>query len=183
MVVVDEELFRTLPARIAIARANMAQYQGDVSATVKYAELALKLTHKEDLLERAQVAVLLGLTYWASGDLEAAHKAMVDWINSMRRAGNTVFAIASTFALADIMVAQGRLQEAVGAYQQSLQLASEQDEHVHRVTAHLYLGLALLCHELGDQEARPSTCSKARNWVSSLRCLIGPTAGALPRHG
>ena len=162
MVVVDEELFRTLPARIAIARANNAQYQGDVSATVKYAELALKLTHEEDLLERAQAAVLLGFTYWASGDLEAAHRAMVDWINSMRNAGNTVFAIASTFALADIMVAQGRLQEAARAYQQSLQLASGQDEHVEQVMAHLYLGLAMLYHEMGEREAAAQHLLKSK---------------------
>jgi LuxR family maltose regulon positive regulatory protein len=120
MVVVDEEQFRTLPARIAIARAVNAQAQGDFPGTVKYAELALKLTSEEDHLGRAQATVTLGFTYWASGDLEAAHRAMADWINSMQKAGNIVFAIASTFALADIMVAQGRLHEAVRAYKGSL---------------------------------------------------------------
>jgi LuxR family maltose regulon positive regulatory protein len=152
MVVVDEEQFRTLPARIALARTNNAQAQGDVSGTVKYAELALKLTPEEDHLGRAQATALLGFTYWASGDLEAAHNAMADWIKSMQKVGNIVFAIASTFVLADIMVAQGRLHEAVRTYQQSLQLASEHDIHVQRVTAHLYLGLAMLYHEMDDQE-------------------------------
>jgi len=162
MVVVDEELFRSLPARIAITHANNAQYQGDVSAAVKYAELALKLTREEDHLGHAQAAVLLGFSYWASGDLETAHRAMVDWINSMRNAGNIVFAIASTFALADIMVAQGRLQEAARAYQHSLQLASEQDEHVEQVMAHLYLGLAMLYHEMGEREAAAQHLLKSK---------------------
>ena len=57
---------------------------------MKYAELALKLTPEEDHFGRAQATVLLGFTYWVSGNLDAA----------------------STFALADIMVAQGRLREA-----------------------------------------------------------------------
>jgi len=162
MVVVDEEQFRTLPAKIALARAFNSQAQGDVSGTVKYAELALKLTPEEDHLGRAQVTVSLGFTQWAGGDLEAAHRAMADWINSMQKAGNIVFAIASTFILADIMVAQGRLHEAVRAYKHSLQLASEHDEHVQRVIAHHYLGLAMLYHEMGDQEATAQHLLKSK---------------------
>jgi len=162
MVVVDEEQFRTLPARIALARTSNAQAQGDVSGTVKYAELALKLTPEEDHLGRAQATVILGFTYWASGDLEAAHNAMADWISSMQKVGNIVFAIASTFVLADIMVAQGRLHEAVRAYKQSLQLASEHDKHVERVIAYQYLGLAMLYHEMGDQEAADQHLLKSR---------------------
>jgi LuxR family maltose regulon positive regulatory protein len=161
MVVVDQEQFRTLPARIALARAYNAQAQGDVSGTVKYAELALKLTPEEDHLGRAQATVLLGFTYWASGDLEAAHRALAGWIKSVQQAGNIVFAIASTFAQADIMVAQGRLREAVRAYKGSLQLASEHDKDVQRVTAHLYLGLAMLYHEMGDQEAAAQHLQKS----------------------
>ena len=162
MVVVDEEQFRTLPAMIANVRANNAQAQGDVSGAVKYAELALKLTPEEDHLGRAQATVALGFTYWASGDLEAAHRALADWINNMQKAGNIVFAIASTFVLADIMVAQGRLHEAVRAYKGSLQLASEHDKVVQRVIAHLYLGLAMLYHEMGDQEAAAQHLQKSR---------------------
>ncbi len=116
MVVVDEEQFRTLPAKIALARANNAQALGDVPGTVKYAELALNLTPEEDLIEHAQATVTLGFTYWAGGDLEAAHKAMDDWSNSMQKAGNILFSIATAFVLADIRVAQGRLQEAVRTY-------------------------------------------------------------------
>jgi LuxR family maltose regulon positive regulatory protein len=162
MVVVDQEQFRTLPASIALVRAYNAQAQGDLSTTIEYAERALKLTPEGDHIGRATATVTLGFTNWASGDLEAARRAMADWINSMQKAGNTVFAIASTFALADIMVAQGRLRKAVGAYQRSLQLASGQNEHTQRVTAHLYLGLAILYHEMGDREAAAQHLLKAR---------------------
>jgi LuxR family maltose regulon positive regulatory protein len=153
MVVVDEEHFRFLPATIATARASHAQALGDLPGSLMYARRALELTPEEDSLRRAQATALLGITYWASGDLEAARKAMADWIDSMQKAGNIVFAVASTFALADIMVAQGRLREALRTYKQSLQLASGQDEQVQQISAHLYLGLAMLYHEIGDQEA------------------------------
>ena len=50
MVVVDEAQFRTLPVKIALAHSSYAQVQGDIEATVKYAELALELSPEEDLL-------------------------------------------------------------------------------------------------------------------------------------
>jgi LuxR family maltose regulon positive regulatory protein len=50
------------------------------------------------------------------------------------------------------MIAQGLLNDALRTYKQSLQLASEDDPHVKRVLAHQYLGLAMLYHEMGDQE-------------------------------
>ncbi|MCP4283534.1 MAG: tetratricopeptide repeat protein, partial [Gammaproteobacteria bacterium] len=161
MIVVDEDQFQSLPATIANARSYHAQALGDISGSVKYAELALKLTPEEDLIGRAQATVSLGFTQWASGDLEAAHRGMADWINSMQKAGNIVFAIASAFALADIMVAQGRLHEAVKTYRRSLQLASEHDKHVQRVISHLYLGLAMLHHEMGNQEAAAQALQKS----------------------
>jgi LuxR family maltose regulon positive regulatory protein len=153
MVVVNEEQFRTLPARIALARAYHAQARGNIAATVKYAELALKLTPEEDHFMRAQATVTLEITHWTSGNLEEAHKAMTGWMTRMQKVGNFVFVIASAFALADILVAQGHLHEAVRTYQQALELAAEHDQDAQRITAHHHLGLALIYRERGDPEA------------------------------
>jgi LuxR family maltose regulon positive regulatory protein len=68
-------------------------------------------------------------------------------------AGNLLFAITVTLALADIRMAQGRLHEAASTYEQSLLLATKQGEPVLPVTANLYLGLGMIHHEQGDQEA------------------------------
>ena len=152
-VIVDEAQFATLPARIAIARTYNAQVRGDISATLKYGEQALKLIPEENHFMRAQVTVLLGATYWASGDLDAAAKSMSDWIESSRKAGNFIFAIASESARADILMAQGQLREALSTYKQSLQFASAHDKEARLVIAHQYLGLAMLYHEMADDEA------------------------------
>ena len=153
MVVVEEALLGALPAMIAMARAYNAQVQGNLSATMKYAELALQFIPEDDLFRRAQATITLEITHWARGDLEAARRAMDDFMNSMRQAGNLVFVVASAFAVADILVAQGRLREAIRMYQQSLQLADEAGPEAQAITAHHHLGLALLYHETGNAEA------------------------------
>ncbi len=152
MVVVDKELFRALPARIAIIRASNAQAQGDFAGTVKYAELALALSSEDDFNHEA-ATVILGMANWARGELEPAKRVMKDWINGMQKAGNTAFALVSMSYLADMIVSQGRLREAVTAYRQTLSLASACDKSVLPMTANAHLGLALIFHEQDNQEA------------------------------
>jgi LuxR family maltose regulon positive regulatory protein len=153
MVVGDEEQFRSLPAMIATARAYHAQALGDVPRTVQHARQALDLLPEGDHLRRGEAASLLGCAYWASGDLEAAHRTFADGMAGFQMAGNLLFAITVTLALADIRMAQGRLHEAASTYEQSLLLATEPGESVLPVTANLYLGLGMIHHEQGDQEA------------------------------
>jgi LuxR family transcriptional regulator, maltose regulon positive regulatory protein len=129
---------------------------------VKYAELALQLIPEDDLFRRAQATITLEVTHWARGDLESARSALGDWMNSMQKAGNFIFVVASGFAMADILVAQGRLREAVKTNQQAIQLAAEHGKEAQQITAHHYLGLAMLQHEMGEDAAAAEHLQKAR---------------------
>ncbi|UCC52673.1 MAG: hypothetical protein JSV68_01635, partial [Anaerolineaceae bacterium] len=162
MVVLDQEQLLNLPAKIAYIRTLNAQSLGDVQSTVKHAELALNLTPEEDIIGRARVTVTLGFAYWASGDLEAAGEAIADWISSVQKEGNITFAIAGASALGDILSAQGRLREAARAYNEPLKHTSQQDGQVKWFLALLYLGLAMLFHEMGDQEAADQHLRKSK---------------------
>ena len=88
MVVVDERQFQSLPATIATARAYHAQALGDVPGTVTYARRALDLLPEGDHPRRQQATGLLGLTCWASGDLEAAGRVFADYNMKLRAARN-----------------------------------------------------------------------------------------------
>jgi LuxR family maltose regulon positive regulatory protein len=96
---------------------------------------------------------MLGGTYWANGDLDAACKSMSDWIDSSLKAGNYIFSIASQSGKADILTAQGKLREALRTVEQSLKLASTYGREVNQILAHHHLGLALLHHEMGEVES------------------------------
>jgi LuxR family transcriptional regulator, maltose regulon positive regulatory protein len=131
-------------------RAYNSQMQGDAESMVRFAELALALIPEDDLFGRAQAAVTLGFTHRAAGDLEAYLQAMLAWIEAMRTMGNDVFAIASGFAVADALVAMGRLTEAEGVLEQAIREAAALGSDALPVTAHHHLGLALIAHERGE---------------------------------
>src|SRR5829696_206098 len=153
MVVVDEEAYRRLPGEIAIARAGLALARGDVPATVSYARRALDVAPEDDHLTRGGAAGFLGLAYWTSGDLEAAHRTYADGMASLQRAGNTSDAINGAIALAAIRIAQGRLREAMRTYERALQLAMERGTPALRGTADMYVGMSEILRERNDLHA------------------------------
>lgn len=153
MVVVVEEQLGTLPARIAVARAYLAQAQRDFAATVRHAAIALASTADAEPLLRAQAETLIGFAHWADGDLDAAQRAISSWIEHTRQAGNLAFALASGFYLAEIRLAQGQLREAARLCRQLLQLVPADDDAARLAVPHLHLGLALVAHEQGDVPA------------------------------
>ncbi|MBN1370654.1 MAG: hypothetical protein JW987_01745 [Anaerolineaceae bacterium] len=145
--------FTSMPGDIALTRAYNAQVQGDVARTIRFAEQALRLIPAKDVLRRAQAVIMLEFTHWASGDLEASLRAIRNWIADMRTLDNSVFAIASAFAEADLLVEFGRLRDAIHTYRQAIQLADENGPEAQAITAHHHLGLALIYHEMGDVES------------------------------
>ncbi len=154
-VVVDEDEFRRLPGAIALHRAGLALVRGDVPETVTYARQALDLAPEDDHFQRGGATALLGLAYWTSGDLEAAHRSYAEGMAHLQQAGNISDAINGTIILADMRIAQGRLHEAMRTYERGFQLATEQGEPALAVwgTADLHVGMSALHREQNDLRA------------------------------
>jgi LuxR family maltose regulon positive regulatory protein len=153
MVVVDKEQFKSLPATIAVGRAYIAQALGNIPDTVRYANQVLELAPEADHLRRGQASMMLGMTHWASGDLEAADRVFADYTMKLRTAGNIPDAISTSVVLADIRLALGRLQEAINTLEQLLQFVMDQGEPIPLDAADLHRELSKLHLEQGDLEA------------------------------
>lgn len=153
MVVVDDAEFRSLPASIAAARAYRALALGDIDGTKMYARRTLALVREEDSLRRTQATALLGLAEYSGGNLQAAEGEFIKFQALMWQANDIANAIGITFILANIKLVQGRLQEAVSAYRQSLQLAASRGAPAFLGASDLYRGLSELLCEQGDLEA------------------------------
>jgi LuxR family maltose regulon positive regulatory protein len=153
MVVADEEEYRRLPGAIELYRSALALVRGDVPGTVRHAQRTLDLAPTEDHGVRAGAAGFLGLAFWTSGDLEAAHPAWAQCAAGLRRSGQIADIFGCAIAMADIRLVQGRLGEAMRTYDQALQRASVQDGPVLRGTADMYVGMSEVHRERGDLQA------------------------------
>ena len=145
----DEE-FRRLPAGIELYRSALALARGDVPGTARHARRVLDVALEDDHLCRAGAAGLLGLAFWASGDLEAGYASYAECMAGLRRAGHIADTFGCAIALADIRLAQGRLGAAMRTYEQALQLAGEPGGPVLRGTADMYVGMGEVHRERGD---------------------------------
>ena len=146
----NEAQLKPLPAMIALTRAYNAQVQGDPATTVKYAELALQLIPDDDFDRRARATTILEVIHWASGNLESAIRGIGDSMERLTQLGNHVMVVASAFAVADLLVALGRLSEAERTYQDALQLAAQHGPEAEHITAHHHLGLSMIYRQRGD---------------------------------
>ncbi len=150
-----------LAAKAALAHAFNAQLLGNLDETVRFANLSLQHTPKEDSFQRSQINVILGFTNWANGNLEAALNTMNEWMSSMLKLGNVMFVVASGFAVADILVGLGRLEDAEKSLIHCLELAKTQGLDAENILAHHYLGLAMISHERNNETTFKKFLQKA----------------------
>jgi LuxR family maltose regulon positive regulatory protein len=148
MIIVDEEQFKSLPVVLVAARAYHAQAIGDISGTIKYTQRVLDLSPEGDSRWHRGASSLLGLAQYASGNLDAAYRAISD---GLARAG-PYDAISGNFLLAGIKLAQGQLNTALSIYEKALRLVLERGEPMPLGTEDLYSGISELHRERGDLE-------------------------------
>ena len=176
LVVVDEEEFRGLAGNIAVYRAAIALALGDVANTMKYARRALDLVPEDDDHWRGSAAGFLGLAYWTSGDLEAAHRFYAECMARVQRAGYLSDALGCSIALADIRISQGRLREAMSTYERGLQLATEQGVPVLRGAADMHVGMSELYRERDDLDAATQHLLRSKELGEFTRVTTKPVS-------
>lgn len=151
--ITNQDEFRSLPGTISIARAYLAGARGDGSGIVNHARQALDLLPGTDHLWRGAAAALLGIAYWNSGDLEAAHQTMSEGLTGLQMAGGLNFSISAMYLQADIRLAQGLLEKAKKTSEQALQRVTEQGEPAPQGTADLHVVLSEVHLERNELQA------------------------------
>ena len=152
-VVVDAEEYRRLPGSIAIYRSGQALALGDAATTVDHARRALDLLDEDDHYRRGAAAALQGLALWGSGDLEGAFKGYAQSVSSFRRSGHIADVLGCTVTLADILLTQGRLSDALASYERALRLARKQAVPVERGIPDMHVGISTILTERGELDA------------------------------
>lgn len=151
-VVVDAAAFGELPAAVAMYRSAQALLSGDVTATLGHAHRVMELAQQGNDAIRGSAAGLLGLGHWYNGELDDADRWYSDSITALHRAGNLPDVLGCSLALADVQLAQGRLEDAIATFRSGLRLGTAHDPPL-RGTADMHVGLARLLGERGDLDA------------------------------
>ena len=86
---------------------------GDVAATITNAQRALDLVDADDHVGRGGAAALLGLAHWTTGDLGSGYRWFAQGLTELERAGYLTDVVGGAINLADMRVAEGRLDDAV----------------------------------------------------------------------
>jgi LuxR family maltose regulon positive regulatory protein len=196
VIVVDEAVYRSVPARVEMYRAALALADGDLESTIAKAAEALSLTPSGDDLTRAAAGALAGLANWTAGDLEAAHAAYTETVNGLTRGGFLTDVLGCCISLGDIRRTQGRLDDAKRTYQWALDLTSPQPGAPPlRGTADMHVGIAEVLLErdelraasehlaigerLGEYNGLPQNPYRRRVIMARLREADGDLDGAL----
>ena len=159
MVIADKEQFQQLPATIAGARAYLAGSLGDMPGAIKYTKQNIDLLPEDDQYGRVGATSLLGIAYYANGELETAYQTFEVSFEAMRKAG-VIEDVAGTFILADIRIVQGRLRDAIRLYDEALKRLPAQGP-APSGAAYLYLGRGKLYREQGNPVAAKTYLAKS----------------------
>ncbi|MES1170817.1 MAG: LuxR C-terminal-related transcriptional regulator, partial [Actinomycetota bacterium] len=164
---------RSIPGMIFAYRAAIAQSRGDMAGAAAHARRAYELAAPEDHLSRGAAAGLSGLASWTIGDLGAARASWIDSLASLDLADHVADAMGGSIALADILIAQGRLSEAAAVFEQRLTLIARSNLKDVRGVGDMHVGLAKVLCERGD-------LAGAKEHLDADRAL--GDAGSMPQN-
>jgi LuxR family maltose regulon positive regulatory protein len=142
-----------LDGSAAALRALMASMGGDLVSSRDFSARALELLPEDKLFLRSMVADNLGMVQILSGDFKGAIEAFDQAADLSQQAGNLMIAVAALCNMAGLWVLQGQLKRAWRAYQQALQLATDERGRRLPIAGKALLGLGEIAREWNDFEA------------------------------
>ncbi len=162
MVVIDISRFQSLPATIAGARAYGALTMGQPEAGIEFAKKARDLAPSHDHSSYRQGLALLGVAYWALGDLLTADQILEEHAKEIYELGYISDGIGMSFLLGEMRLTLGKLQFALNGYEQWLPVIEELDEEVELGAPDVHRGLAEVYCEINELD-------KAEQYLQSAK--------------
>jgi LuxR family maltose regulon positive regulatory protein len=173
----DSDL-KAIRANIATLHAYMAIFNGEISRAIELSHQALELFPPDDLI-RGVTSVTLGLAYRMKSDLTGAVKAFAEARSMSQKMGNVFLTHIATWHMGYTLMLQGQLHHAIGAYRESLELASEQGKQgiLYSGQPKIYIGSIL--REWNELEAAETHLREGIELCEPTRLLDALTDGYL----
>jgi LuxR family maltose regulon positive regulatory protein len=132
---------------LRIARAYIAELQGDMPRAITLAKEALTCLADHHVTTCSLAAWALGLAYRYSGDTEAASQAFFKALELSRAANFPGVTLVVLHNLAKVQMAQGRLRQGYATVREALQFADGHEVRGTPAMGHVYVGMAGLLYE------------------------------------
>jgi LuxR family maltose regulon positive regulatory protein len=151
----DDSAWRTneILGNIAIIRALVADFRGDMLIAIQLAQQADALLPEDELKARSVVPYVLGDGYFATGELDQAENAYLQIRLIGRTSGNLWTSAVALHKLALLKKLQGRLREAHELCQEAIHLAREKGGQRYGSIGATYICLSDLLREWNDLQA------------------------------
>ena len=117
-------LLANVPATIALDRAYLAELRGDAEQAIAYSSRALAEAGEDEWMLASHARGYLSLAEWMRGRLWEAEQLLSSTIAQWRAAGESALVVRGCYHLGQIQRAQGRLDAALGTYQQAVDTAA-----------------------------------------------------------
>ena len=143
-------LLVNVPATIALFRAYLAELRGDAEATAAFASRALAEIGEGERMLDFITQGHLAVAHWLRGRLAAAERAFASSIIAWRAVGQPTLIAWGGYHLGLIQRAQGRLDAALGTYQQVLEVNAPPGRAAVPAAGIGYVGLAEVAYQRGE---------------------------------
>ncbi len=111
--------------RAAVVRAFMCSFQGNFTAMIKYANLALELLPESDLSWRSTAANTLGDAYDIKGQISRAYQVRIETLEMSKAAGNIFQIMIANLKLAILYRHLGQLNQVIKICQEQFDFINE----------------------------------------------------------
>lgn len=181
-------------AQIAAMRAYLTRETGDFAATITLSREALTSLPKEDTLLRAMVTLNLAVAHYFQGEFEPASQLLTENIVTGKTTQRASITLYSIFLRAQILRAQGKLQQALQLCQEGLEMVDDYSWQNFPAAGILYVILGDLLRErnefsqaaenlkkgieLGQEGGIPNILITGHVWLSWLRRTQGDMIGS-----
>jgi LuxR family maltose regulon positive regulatory protein len=184
-----------LPALIEMHRSGLFQLEGDAEGAIMHARRAIEVAADDDHLSHGGAASLIALALWSTGDVRGAESAYAEGMARVAKAGYEADVVGGAVSTGDLLIAQGRLRDAVLAYERGLERATRGRGELLRGAADMHVGLAAVAyerddlalaadhlrrsHQLGEANGMPKNPCRWRLGEAALAAARGDLQGAL----
>jgi LuxR family maltose regulon positive regulatory protein len=192
-------LLANVPAAIALDRAYLAELRGDADRAIAFGRQALAEIGEGEWLLDSISRGYLDIAEWLGGRLPAAERAFTVSLARWRAAGERFVAVRVCELLGQVQRAQGRLDAALGTYQQALEIAAGPGRPALPAAGIAWVGMAEVAYQRDDLDtaleyvtegvARSRQLTYTQSLATGLATLAwirqakGDAAGALDAMG